>query len=424
MAGAALLVLGISTAVFGAFDYDVGGLPGMFLNYGGTPRSLAMGKAFTGLANDIEAGYFNPAGLVQLNAQNVKLAHSTLYGDVRLEYLAYGLPTRSYGTFGLTLVSDWCSGIESRDAENFKRADWGFFENAVLFSYAYGPLRWLGLGANLKVVTKNMNYYSGVGAGIDAGAMILAPRPLQFGIVVQNLLAPQMAPVHWRETYPLTFRLGAAARFYKDRVSVAADLVKVNLDTLTAFKPHAGIEFELVPGIIATRLGFDMNEVSAGLGLKQLWGNFGLGVDYAILLHHISSYTMPPTHKLGLSIEFAGYRTWIQASPSMFSPTPDDKRNVLWMDVKTLSRRAIKRWQILIKNSLGEVVKTFGSWEMPPLRIAWDGLDEAGRLVSDGRYYYEIVLVDERNETLDHDGFLTMIRTRGPQGKIEIEKKE
>ena len=38
-------------------DYD-GGVPGMFLNYGGSPRTLAMGKAFCGLADDAEAAYF------------------------------------------------------------------------------------------------------------------------------------------------------------------------------------------------------------------------------------------------------------------------------------------------------------------------------------------------------------------------------
>jgi len=94
------------------------------------------------------------------------------------------------------------------------------------------------------------------------------------------------------------------------------------------------------------------------------------------------------------------------------------------MDVKTMSRRTIKRWQILIKNSLGEVVRTFGTWEQPPLRLDWDGFDDAGRLVADGNYDYEIILVDERNETMQHTGFLTRIRTKGPTGKIEIEKKD
>ena len=101
-------LLSSATLLFAGFTDDVGGFPGMLLNYGGSPRTLSMGKAFTGLANDAEAGYFNPAGLVQLNAQNIKLSHDMLYADCNMEYLAYAMPTRSSGTFGLTLMG-WLS---------------------------------------------------------------------------------------------------------------------------------------------------------------------------------------------------------------------------------------------------------------------------------------------------------------------------
>jgi hypothetical protein len=406
------------------FTAEVGGLPGTILSYAGSPRTLGMGKAFTALANDVEAGYFNPAGLVQMDAQDVKLAHSMLYGDVKMEYIAYGLPTRQYGNFGLTLLSLWTTGVESRDPENLVwPSTYGYIENALLFSYGFSPVPGLAVGANLKFASKDINYRVGVGAGADLGVLIMAPRPLQFGIFLQNLVPPQMTLATRTEQFPTTIRLGAAARFYKDRVAVAFDLVKAGLDTVTILQPHGGFEFEIIPSILTARAGIDRNEISVGGGLKQLWGNFGLGVDYAFLMHHQSSFMLEPTHKLGLNLEFAGYRVWIQATPSLFSPTPEDKQNVLWMDVKFQTRRPIKRWQVLIRNNLSEVVKSFGSWESPPLRIPWDGLDEAGKLVPDGRYSYEIVLVDERNESMDREGFLTTIRTKGPTGRVEVERK-
>jgi hypothetical protein len=146
----------------------------------------------------------------------------------------------------------------------------------------------------------------------------------------------------------------------------------------------------------------------------------GMGADYAFLLHHQSKYTLSPTHKLGLFFDFAGYRVWIDALPSIFSPTPEDKQNVLWMDIRLMTRAPVKRWQVLIKNSLGEVVRSYSGWETPPLRMTWDGLDDAGRLVSDGRYYYDIVVVDQRNVPLQFSGSLTNVHTAGPKGKLEI----
>lgn len=43
-----------------AIEWDDGGLPGAFLEYGVSARVIGMGRAFTGLANDANAGYFNP----------------------------------------------------------------------------------------------------------------------------------------------------------------------------------------------------------------------------------------------------------------------------------------------------------------------------------------------------------------------------
>ena len=37
----------------------------MLDEYGGSPKSIAMGQAFTGIADDFSAAYYNPAGLTQ-----------------------------------------------------------------------------------------------------------------------------------------------------------------------------------------------------------------------------------------------------------------------------------------------------------------------------------------------------------------------
>ena len=150
----------------------------------------------------------------------------------------------------------------------------------------------------------------------------------------------------------------------------------------------------------------------------------GIGVDYAYLLHHRSNYRLGGTHKVGMSVSFAGFRVWIDAQPAVFSPTPENKQNVLWMDIRVLSRTPAKRWQILIKNNYGEIVRSFSGWDTPPLRMSWDGLDDVGRLVTDGNYTYEILVVDQRNSPLKFSGSLTRVRTRGPQGKIEIRPGE
>ncbi len=399
-----------------------GGLAGAFLSYGPAPRSLAMGKAFTAIADDAQAGYFNPAGLFQLNAQEVIAAHSELYGGARMEYIGYALPTREYGTVSLTIVNYGAEGNDSRTPGNNRYSGYIFSENAYSVAYGYNPLHWLGLGASLKIIAKNLAQYSGAGFGADIGVLTRNLGPFSFGLVWQNAVQPRMTLATIPEIYPTALRAGAAVRLISDRLRATFDLNCTDFLTSSRrdFTPRGGVELELVPRLLVSRAGFDPNEISLGLGLQKHWGKMGLGVDYALLLHHHSRYRLPPTHKLGVFASFAGFRVWVDAQPDRFSPTPDEPDNVLWMDVRLQSRGQPKRWQLLIKNAYGEVVRSYSGWDAPPLRLTWDGLDDAGRLVADGRYDYEIVVIDRRNSTLRFSGTLTQVRTRGPRGRIEV----
>ncbi|MGQ9577732.1 MAG: hypothetical protein ACUVWQ_03835 [Candidatus Aminicenantales bacterium] len=414
---------------------DEGGLPGVFLNYGAGPRSLGMGKAFAAVADDAQAVYFNPGGLFQLNSHEVLLAHSQLYG-ARMEYIAYTLPTKELGAFGVGILNYGAEGLDSRTPENWQYQPTLFAENAYLVSYAYNPFRFMGFGGTAKLVTKNLAQYADVGLGADFGLLARAGNLFRFGLVVQNAVEPVLTLHTLSDRYPRTFRLGAAVVLLDGRIVMSADLTspllrvidetdknptnKLKLD-LTA---HGGVEFEIVPDVVVQRVGIDGNEISFGLGVHRNWGKMSLGVDYAFLLHHRSEFRLTPTHKIGVFIDFSGFRVWIDAQPKLFSPTPEDKNNVLWMDTRTISRAPVKRWQVIIKNSFGEVVRSYSGWDTPPPRMWWDGLDDVGRLVSDGRYYYEIVVVDQHNSSLSFSGFLTTVKTRGPQGKVEIKHGE
>jgi hypothetical protein len=398
-----------------------GGAPGEFLNYAIAPRSLGMGKAFTALADDVQACYFNPAGLFQLNAQEVMMAHSQLYG-ARLEYVGWALPTRTLGTFGVSLINFGSEGIDSRSPENHQYETYFFAENAFIASYAYNPWQSLGFGGSLKLITKNVSLHSGVGIGADVSVLAKLPRPFSFGVVFQNLIQPKLTLGDVPEYYPRNLRAGAAVRLLDDRVKIDADIVVTDFadSSRRSFSPHGGIEFAVVPDLLVPRVGLDANEISLGLGVHKVWGKMSLGADYAFLLHHQSGYTLAPTHKVGVFLDFAGYRVWIDAQPAVFKPTPEDKQNVLWMDVRLMARSSPKRWQVLVKNQYGEVVRTFSGWDAPPQRMTWDGLDDAGRLVADGNYSYTIVVVDQRNRPLSFSSSLTRVRTSGPAGRLEI----
>lgn len=393
-----------------------GGTPGTFLNYGLTPRTLAMGKSFTGLADDAEAGYYNPAGLVQLMSHDIKACHSQLYGGFRMEYLGYAFPTRRFGFFGFTLINHGAENIESRVSLTDIRGTYNFRQNAILFSYAYPAFRDLAVGGNIKVVTSNIATFGAVGLGADLGFFLFPKSSITFGGVVQNLFGPNLIYHATADKFPLTFRLGAGVRLYRGQVILSGDLVKPGENSLA---PHLGLEFKPL-SLLTVRGGMDKNELNAGCGVHKDWGKFSVGADYAALFHHRSNYLLPVTHKIGVWLNFGGFRTWVEASAPKFSPSPTQKDNVVWLDLHYITKKAVKRWQLVVKNSLGEIVRTFSGWEKPPMRLTWDGLDDVGRIVPDGDYFYEIIVIDAGSEKVEFADFLTRIISMGPRGTIEM----
>ncbi len=399
-----------------------GGVPGAILNYGMSPRTLAMGKTFTGLADDQEAVYYNPGGLAQLYSHNIKSSYVQLWG-LDLGYLGYALPTRRYGTIGVGLIGTYTDDIDSEDENGNNTGTYKYNQNCLIFSYANQPAKFIGVGINIKFVTSRIAQYSAVGTGGDVGLLLNPRGNLTFGVTVQNLLGPKLTHYQGTDEYPVTFRGGAAMKLYQGRAVIALDVVKNMLD-YTEVEPHVGIEFIPVYPILALRAGLDRNTINAGLGVRKNWGSLSLGVDYALELHYASSYFLPLRHKIGLQIDFGGFRTWVDAAPRKFSPAPGREENVTWLNLHYNTRREIKRWQLLIKNQYGEVVRTYSGWDAPPLRLSWDGLDDVGRRVADGRYGYEIIIIDTAGDRVTNADFLSEIITLGPKGEIEFVPQE
>jgi|UniRef100_A0A7C3UR63 hypothetical protein len=401
-----------------------GGEPGTFLSYGATPRSLGLGKTFCGLADDQSAAYFNPAGLSQILSHEVQLSHLPLYG-ARMEYIGYALPTKFFGSFGLSFINYGTEGLDPRSPENYQGNPTFFYENAYIFSYAYSPIPNLSFGMNLKIIAKALYIYSGAGFGADFG-IFYKPLPyLSSGFFLANLLPPKIKMLDFgeEETYPRSFRFGLCWRTYEDRVKVLFDLLSPTKGiSWEELDPHFGIEFELIRGLFIQRAGLDKRELAFGLGVGRTQNKFSLFIDYALLLHYQSNFLLLPTHKLGIALKFGGFRVWAEGNLKVFSPQPGVTENLLGINLKYTTKRKVKRWQLLIKNELGEVVRSYSGWEEVPTRLTWDGLDEATRLVADGRYYYEITLVDTHNESFRNYGFLTTVKTTGPAGKIKIKE--
>src|ERR1700719_1471658 len=88
------LFIGLGTAQAA----DPGTTSANFLKLGIGPRAIGMGEAQVGLADDVYATYWNPAGLAQLQSQEAGFVQTAYVQDVSEQFAAYAHPSPTLGT--------------------------------------------------------------------------------------------------------------------------------------------------------------------------------------------------------------------------------------------------------------------------------------------------------------------------------------
>ena len=78
-------------------------------------------------------------------------------------------------------------------------------------------------------------------------------------------------------------------------------------------------------------------------------------------------------------------------------------------------------WQLAIRDKSGMVVRSFGGQGNPPAHVLWDGKDEAGLPLPDGRYRYRLTVHDTAGRMNQAPERTVEINTSGPQGSVEVQ---
>ncbi len=289
-----LIALLLSSPAFGAETAS-------FLNIGVGARGLGMGGAYTALADDANALYWNPAGLAKLEKREFTASHAEMFASTRLDFLAYAHPT-SQGTFaaGLTYLSQ--GKIDGRDASGRQTAGYDASDAAMSAGYARKFDR-AELGASFKYIRSHIGSTEAQTVAADVGAK-RAMGNLVLAAALRNL-GPGLNFQDERNDLPLRLALGAAYKFAGGHAA-AAELV--NGPRGTGTDVSLGGEYQAFKSVFL-RAGYTtQTAITGGSGFDAARGlTFGLGLrnekwglDYAIL----------PTGELGRSHRFSLSARW------------------------------------------------------------------------------------------------------------------
>lgn len=264
------------------------GAAGVFLRMGVGARPLGLGGAFTGVANDASATYWNPAGLPQMRRLALEFMNANLPFDRRLNFLSAVVPVRGVATLGVSWTGLSVGGLEARTG-NTAEPDFTFgsTQNAFLLSAGRRINPWLAIGASAKFLQTSLAQYGATGFGFDAAVLLYPMDGLQVGFVVQDVGTDLRWGNNFTEGVPLNFRLGASYQAY-DGILVAADVSK-GPDPKPSF--HVGVELRPAQ-VLPLRVGWDDQSVTGGAGFVFALAEHALAVNY--------SYGLDPAFNQGI----------------------------------------------------------------------------------------------------------------------------
>jgi len=75
------------------------------MNIGVDAAALGMSNAVVSQTADVNSGYWNPAGLVHLENNQLALMHSSYFANIaNYNYIAYGMPLDNKSAVGISLI--------------------------------------------------------------------------------------------------------------------------------------------------------------------------------------------------------------------------------------------------------------------------------------------------------------------------------
>ena len=168
-----------------------------FLNIGVDASALGMSNAVVASSNDVNSGYWNPAGLLHLEDSEIAIMHSSYFANIaNYNYIAFAMPLDDRNAVGLSLIRfgvddilDTTKLIDQQGVINYDRINlFSAADYALIFSYAKKlPITGLNFGVNAKVIRRIIgDFASSWGFGLDAGIQFES-NDWKFGLMARDI---------------------------------------------------------------------------------------------------------------------------------------------------------------------------------------------------------------------------------------------
>lgn len=273
LAIAAILLLPLSAHGAQIFE-KVGTLGGQSLKIGVGARAAAMGDAYTAIADDATAVYWNPAGIARLSGQSVTLNHTAWPANISFDQAAYVFNVKWIpGMLGvnvraLTMSRDIVrtTYLPEGTGETFDAGEWAYG-----LSYARALTDKFSAGFSVNYVQTGLDNVKGTSTTFDFGTLYdVGVLGAKIGMSIQNI-GSDMTFIDEKVKMPVFFRVGGSFDVFQqgeNRLISAAEFTHPpdNSEKLNLGAEYAFHDYLFLRG--GYKVNYDTEGLTAGFGVK------------------------------------------------------------------------------------------------------------------------------------------------------------
>lgn len=306
-----------------------------FLKIGVGPRAVAMGDAFVAMANDASSLYWNPAGIAEIQKNEIFVQTTSWIADTKLYFLGAAVPLGSFGIIGASVYSFSSGEMDETTLAQPDGTGRSFDAGnlAIGISYARTLTDRFSVGFTFKYINESLSRETADGFAFDIGSTFTTNflNNMKLGITLSNLgsqmelsgpdllvdydVAPdiptnkttsaRLGTQSW--DLPLIFRIGIGTYIINNETTSLS--VELGVNDTRDYEPRYNSGAELIYSFTGSqklmlRAGYkgnyDEEGLTAGAGLLLNLAGFDFKFDYAFADYN----RLENVHRYSISILF------------------------------------------------------------------------------------------------------------------------
>ncbi|MEO0275446.1 MAG: PorV/PorQ family protein [candidate division WOR-3 bacterium] len=259
-------------------------------------RPSALGESFTGIYNDIQGVWWNPASNAFVKEKGAFFSYNHWFLDFKDFYSGIFIPLKYINT-ELSFLYSGTKDIELRDVEGNYTGKGEQIAYVAQFSLSSYISNYFIPGINFKYLYERLPQVEGMGACFDLGFITRISKDLSFGFVIKNF---GWNMKYGNYNYPLPFEIKTG--IYQRIKEFSGIFLDLTFPRGKRYHINTGIEL-WIKEVVALRMGYrfidEINKFTFGGGIR--WKN--ITFDYAFadygklgLTHRVSTSFLIPEH--------------------------------------------------------------------------------------------------------------------------------